>query len=428
MKKNTESKKPMSELLEISREKDTVAKEEVKTAPSSAVKPAPAPVQKAVNASAVQPAPAPVPVQKSEASLIQDRPAPRNGAVQKKKSPMKRFFRNAGIVISCLFEEIFKAISNGFKSAKNSSLSIKMTVAAVLFTCICSGLVVGLTMLVHGEANEVESADCVIGAKKHIVTENQKAAYAEDKASEAVTDSVDFERFVVTFDFYSKEDVSCATGERTVGELMELLGLSLEETDVLTVEKDTVISEDSVIAVDELSYGTDCVYSDIAYDTEYYDVQTIPRGTEKTHRRGTLGKMATEYNVTYVNGVETERVVEREYTSTYPVSAVVYRGVGGTVNIGGQSVSYSYYIDCESTFYYSGGTTASGLPADENVVAVDPRVIPLGTKIFIPGIGSRTAADTGGAIKGNIVDICFDRDNPLCQSYGRRSVRVYILG
>ncbi len=418
MKKNTESKNPMSELLEISREKEEVVAEEVRSANSAAAKPANASVQR----------PAGAPAQRPEASSAQRQPAPSKVRAPQKKSPVKRFFRNVGIVIFCLFEELFKAFSKGARSVKNSSLSLKMTVAAVLFTCICSGLVIGLTMLVHGEANEVESADCVIGAKKHIVTEEQKAAYAEDKSAEAVTDSVDFERFVVTFDFYSKEDVSCATGERTVGELMDLLGISLSETDILTVEKDSVISEDSVIAVDEISYGTDCVYSDIDYDTEYYDVQTIPRGTEKTHRRGTLGKMATEYTVTYVNGVETERMVDREYTSTYPVSAVVYRGVGGTVNIGGQNVSYSYYIDCDSTFYYSGGTTASGLPADENVVAVDPRVIPLGTKIFIPGIGSRTAADTGGAIKGNIVDICFDRDNPLCKNYGRRSVRVYILG
>lgn len=420
----------MSELLEISRKTDEAVANEARPAVPSAKNPVSAPV-KGPSASPVQ-RPVAAPVAKPASVNVQEgsvhKTVPQKDRVPAKKSPVKRFFRNAGIVVSCLFEELFSALSKGFKSAKNSSLSLKMTVAAVLFTCICSGLVVGLTMLVHGEANEVENADCVIGAKKHIVTEEQKAAYAEDKASGVVTDSMDPERFVVTFDFYSKEDVSCATGERTVGELMELLGLSLEETDILTVEKDSVISEDSVIAVDELSYGTDCVYSDISYDTEYVDVQTIPRGTEKTHRRGTLGKMATEYTVTYVNGVETERVAEREYTSTYPVSAVVYRGVGGIVNIGGQNVSYSYYIDCDSTYYYSGGTTASGLPADENVVAVDPRVIPLGTKIFIPGIGSRTAADTGGAIKGNIIDICFDRDNPLCKTYGRRTVRVYILG
>lgn len=412
----------MSELLEISRKKDVAQTKEAApaTKPADTVmqKTQGVPAQRTVSTPSQRPA---------SSAFAQNRPAPKKAA-NRKKSPLKRFFRNAGIVISCLFEELFSGISKGFRSVKNSSLSLKMTVAAVLFTCICTGLVVGLTMLVHGEANEVENADCVIGAKKHIVTKEQKAAYAEDKASGVVTDSMEPERFVVTFDFYSKEDVSCATGERTVGELMDLLGLTLEDTDVLTVERDSVISEDSVIAVDELSYGTDCVYSDISYDTEYVDVQTIPRGTEKTHRRGTLGKAATEYTVTYVNGVEKERTVTREYTSTYPVSAVVYRGVGGTVNIGGQNVSYSYYIDCDSTFYYSGGTTASGLPADENVVAVDPRVIPLGTKIYIPGIGSRTAADTGGAIKGNIIDICFDRDNPLCQTYGRRSVRVYILG
>ena len=69
----------------------------------------------------------------------------------------------------------------------------------------------------------------------------------------------------------------------------------------------------------------------------------------------------------------------------------------------------------------------SGLPADENVVAVDPNVIPLGTRLYIPGIGVRIAADTGGAIKGNIIDICFDRDNPMAAGYGRRDIRVYIL-
>ncbi len=424
----------MNELLEMSREKNSAEQDKASvsnasapaarpTAPAakiaeSPVKPASAPVTKAA-APAVKP--------EAQAQSVQARPVAPASRAPRKKSSAGRFFRNAGIVISCLFEELFKAVSNGLRSVKNSSLSLKMTVAAVLFTCICSGLVIGLTMLVHGEANEIENADCVIGAKKHIITEEQKAAYAQDKAVEAGSESPDPDRFVVTFDFYSKEDISCATGERTVGELIELLEISLEETDVLTVARDSVISEDSVISVDEISYGNDCVYSDIAYDTEYYDVQTIPRGTEKTHRRGTLGKTATEYTVTYVNGVETERTMLREYTSTYPISAVVYRGVGGTVSIGGQSVSYSYYIDCDSTFYYSGGTTASGLPADENVVAVDPRVIPLGTKLYISGIGPRTAADTGGAIKGNIVDICFDRDNPLCQNYGRRSVRVYIL-
>ena len=208
---------------------------------------------------------------------------------------------------------------------------------------------------------------------------------------------------------------------------MERIGLSLSDTDVVREKLNEVIKADTVIHIDEISYSTDYVHTPISYETVYYDVQNIPRGTEKTERRGVEGKKTEEYAVTYVNGAETKRTLVTEYTSSYPVSAVVYRGVGGYVTVNGVTKSYSHYIDCDSTFYYSGGITASGLPANESVVAVDPGVIPLGTNIFIPGIGQRIAADTGGAIKGHIIDICFDRSNPLTATYGRRAVRVYIL-
>lgn len=350
------------------------------------------------------------------------------GVSNKKTSPVKKLFKTAGIVIVCVLEEIAAGLAGAYRKVKGSSISFKVAAAAVFVTCICTGLVIGLTMMVHGEADDVSLSDCIIGAKKHVVTEVNNDLYTEEKPEiEEKKRLLPEDLYSVTFDFYSKEDVSCVSAERTVGELMELLGITLEKTDLLRIEEEAVLSEDTVIFVDEISYSTEKVHTPVSYKTEYVDVQTIPRGTEKTQRRGVQGKETVEYSVTYVNGVETSREKIREYTTSYPVSAVIYRGVGGTVNIGGKSVSFSYYIDCDSTFYYSGGITASGLPADENVVAVDPRVIPLGTDLYIPGIGKRIAADTGGAIKGHIVDICFDRDNPLTATYGRRGVRVYIL-
>ncbi len=351
--------------------------------------------------------------------------APRKKA--KEKSPLMKALSFVGIVILCVFEEILLFFAKAGKKIKESSLSLKVTVAAALFTCICTGLVVGLTMMVYGEDQDITLSDCVIGAKKHIVTQEQLEGYTKGPEETETKRSLPSTHYSVTFDFYSKDDVSCVSAERTVGELVELLGITLEDSDLLRANENDVISEDIVISVDEITYGTAYSHTEIKYETEYRDVQTIPKGTQKTHRRGVYGKSTVEYSVTYVNGQETERSAVREYTSSYPVSAIVYRGVGGTVNIGGKNVSFSHYIDCDSTFYYAGGTTASGLPADEKVVAVDPRVIPLGTELYIPGIGKRIAADTGGAIKGNIVDICFNRDNPLTATYGRRGVRVYIL-
>ncbi len=71
------------------------------------------------------------------------------------------------------------------------------------------------------------------------------------------------------------------------------------------------------------------------------------------------------------------------------------------------------------------GKTATGAKARRGVVAVDPRVIELGTKLQIEGYGEAIAADTGGAIKGEIIDVCFNSHQKALQ-WGRRTVKVWI--
>jgi 3D (Asp-Asp-Asp) domain-containing protein len=72
------------------------------------------------------------------------------------------------------------------------------------------------------------------------------------------------------------------------------------------------------------------------------------------------------------------------------------------------------------------GITATGLRARKGIVAVDPRIIPLGTKLFIPGYGEALAADTGGWIKSYRVDLCFESLEE-CFRFGRRNIRVYLV-
>lgn len=71
-------------------------------------------------------------------------------------------------------------------------------------------------------------------------------------------------------------------------------------------------------------------------------------------------------------------------------------------------------------------TTATGVPAKHGVVAVDPAVIPLGTRLYIEGYGEAVAADTGGAIKGNRIDLCFDT-GAEADAFGLRKITVEIL-
>ncbi|MCI6158693.1 MAG: 3D domain-containing protein [Selenomonadaceae bacterium] len=72
------------------------------------------------------------------------------------------------------------------------------------------------------------------------------------------------------------------------------------------------------------------------------------------------------------------------------------------------------------------GITATGLPAQRGVVAVDPNVIPLGSRVYIPGYGEAIAADTGGAIVGNRIDVCMESYGEAME-FGRREVEVYLL-
>lgn len=70
--------------------------------------------------------------------------------------------------------------------------------------------------------------------------------------------------------------------------------------------------------------------------------------------------------------------------------------------------------------------TATGLVARHGIVAVDPDVIPLGSRLYIPGYGLAIAADTGGAIEGDIIDLCMESYDD-CMDFGRQDVEVYIL-
>jgi 3D (Asp-Asp-Asp) domain-containing protein len=85
-------------------------------------------------------------------------------------------------------------------------------------------------------------------------------------------------------------------------------------------------------------------------------------------------------------------------------------------------VATAYTASC----YGCSGITALGYHAGHGIVAVDPRVIPLGTHLFIPGYGAAIAGDTGGAIKGSRIDLGFNSFSDAIQ-FGRREITVYVI-
>ena len=91
----------------------------------------------------------------------------------------------------------------------------------------------------------------------------------------------------------------------------------------------------------------------------------------------------------------------------------------------------AYTLEMEATAYLptdggGDGVTATGIPAQWGIVAVDPDVIPLGTRLYIPGYGEALAADTGGAIEGSKIDLCMESYDER-MDFGRRTITVHVL-
>ena len=110
--------------------------------------------------------------------------------------------------------------------------------------------------------------------------------------------------------------------------------------------------------------------------------------------------------------------------------ALVAALCGAIVTSGGSALGQPttharYRMKVDAVAYHLPGSTALGVPVRRGVVAVDPRLIPLGTKLHIPGYGPGLAADVGTAIKGPIIDLWFP-NTALARQWGRRTVTITV--
>ena len=160
-------------------------------------------------------------------------------------------------------------------------------------------------------------------------------------------------------------------------------------------------------------------------------------GETKLTQTGVAGVVEDVYSVELLG----EEVVERNLVSTAvarePINEIVEYG---TKNKSDKGFTYSKMITVKATAYESTfgsrngkpGITASGLPLAVGMIAVDPRIIPLGTNCYIEdpngvyNLGYVLAADTGGLIKGNRIDVCVPTYDDAIQ-FGVRNLNVYIL-
>ncbi|MBP3918180.1 MAG: G5 domain-containing protein [Clostridia bacterium] len=224
------------------------------------------------------------------------------------------------------------------------------------------------------------------------------------------------------------------TPAMTVADMLAGVGYTPKDSDMINVPLDAVVEDGMTVDVVHVTYEEAENVVAIPYDTVYHDIRTIPKGSINRISYGTDGVAKQLERRRFENGelVSTE-VLSREVVAE-PVSEVLERGIGGTVYGNQGAFRYSYYIDVTATAY--GGYadtryTYTGTVAKEGVIAVDPDIIPLGSKVYVKGdygdYGCCSADDIGSGIKGYRIDIYMNASEEVMMEFGNRAMRVYIL-
>jgi 3D (Asp-Asp-Asp) domain-containing protein/uncharacterized protein YabE (DUF348 family) len=230
----------------------------------------------------------------------------------------------------------------------------------------------------------------------------------------------------------------------TVRAFLEAQHVDFDAHDAVAPAPAAPLEADQTVAVSHVSSWIERRRTALAAPVHHVPSFTLALGATKVLNPGLPGIRETAYLVqrattrtappirtviaTRVIRAPRARVIAAGIGEYATFAALAERGFQGTIKLVKSAISMvatAYTPFCAGCT--GGGMTAMGLPAGHGVVAVDPRVIPLGSHLYIPGYGHAVAGDTGGAIQGNRIDLGFMSEADARQ-FGRRPVIVYVLG
>ena len=221
----------------------------------------------------------------------------------------------------------------------------------------------------------------------------------------------------------------------TVDELLTARRIELGDRDEVVPARDTALYDGISVAVVRTEVETVTVDETVPMERELIPNEYMPRGTEVILSPGSEGLNQVTYRVVRRGGREIERTLLSTVTVTAAVPEQVEYGPGGTIiTPDGQTIEWSHKIDGQATAYTTEGRrwkiTRSGTTARVGAIAVDPKTIPLGSVVYVEGngwvYGLCSCEDTGGAIKGNIIDLFFNTEHE-CWQFGRRNCTIYVI-
>ena len=238
-----------------------------------------------------------------------------------------------------------------------------------------------------------------------------------------------------------KRTVDYAAG--TVGDLLKRVNVDVGKYDVVKPGLSETLKRGSKVVVKRVSYETREEEKVITYGTQTKESGILAQGVKRVSRQGRDGTKTVTYEDKIVNGKVVSSKKVGEVVNVKAVDKVVVIGTRGATNVvtsniqgSGAPTSYLKTFHGPATAYTAkaGAKTASGAVARRGLVAVNPKQIPYGSKLYIVAddgtvYGYCTAADTGGFVtngSGTLVDLYMDSYGE-CTQWGKRNVTIYVI-
>ena len=292
-----------------------------------------------------------------------------------------------------------------------------------------------ITITIDGEATEVATFKTTV---EGVLDKNLIELSEKDKVQPALDAKIsknDVISIVKAKDINIKvdgQDLQIQSAETNIEDMLTAEGITLSELDRVEPVVETEISEGLDVLITRVEERVITQSQAIEYETIVKNDDNLDNTVVKTVQEGVQGEKQITLKVTLEDGQEVDRKVIEEKMVKEPVEKQVVKGTMNTLVLSrGETLKYKKKMVMEATAYSGDTITATGTVPKRNpdglsTIAVDPRVIPLGTKVYIEGYGYAIAEDTGGAIKNNIIDL-FLNSSQECYNWGRRNVSMYIV-
>lgn len=222
------------------------------------------------------------------------------------------------------------------------------------------------------------------------------------------------------------------TFKSTVAQVIEEQNIKVDDRDLVVPQLVESTEDGQKIKIVRVEKQEEIVHEEVPYEVIRQVDDRLPQGIERVSQDGISGLKKMVYLKVLNDGIEVSRDLVKTEVIKEPQPKIIAVGRRAVIHTASRSLDTKRLVSGKAltavatAYTFTGNNTCTGITPYRGVVAVDPRVIPLGTRLYIEGYGEAVAQDTGGSIQGNRIDVFFPSSEEAV-NWGRRTVNVQIL-